>query len=236
MLRGAAPAGAAIGLNGSLQLGASKLSGIELSLLAAFIAAALILTLTPGADTAIVLNAAVTEGRHSAILASLGIALGCLLWALAVSIGLGITLHTDQRTYQLFQFAGASYLLVLGVRLLIRPRATLEALPASELGKQAQRAFRRGVLTNSLNPKVGLFYLTFLPQFVPAGPHAAAHTFVLACIHVALSALWFIVLIQATAPLRTLMSRSEVIKLLDRLTGLVFILFAAKLAAGSWEG
>lgn len=94
----------------------------------------------------------------------------------------------------------------------------------------------RGVLTNLLNPKVGLFYLTFLPQFVPAGPYAAEKTFFLACIHVALSLLWFGVLIAATTPARALLSTARVVKMLDRLTGGVFVLFAAKLASGSPSG
>ena len=89
---------------------------------------------------------------------------------------------------------------------------------------------RRGFLTNLLNPKVGVFYVTFLPQFVPAGADVATFSFVLAAIHVLLSLVWFAALIAATVPLGRALRRPAVIKWLDRITGGVFVAFAARLA------
>jgi threonine/homoserine/homoserine lactone efflux protein len=86
------------------------------------------------------------------------------------------------------------------------------------------------LLTNLLNPKVGVFYITFLPQFIPAAASVALFSFLLATIHVLLSVVWFAVLIAATVPMGRLLRRPRVVKGLDRVTGGVFIAFGAKLA------
>jgi threonine/homoserine/homoserine lactone efflux protein len=84
-----------------------------------------------------------------------------------------------------------------------------------------------------LNPKIGVFYITFLPQFIPAGASVAAYSLFLACLHIILTLIWFAILIAATAPLGRLLSRPSSLKLMDRLTGSIFIAFGIKLAASS---
>lgn len=204
---------------------------IDPALLLAFLAAATVLTLTPGVDTAMVLRAATVEGRGPAVRAGLGICLGCLAWGAAVSLGLGAVLRASPLAYMALEYAGAAYLLWLGVKLLLRPRDALD-MAAGDTRKGGD-AFRRGLLTNLLNPKVGVFYVTFLPQFVPAGGHVAAWSFALAAIHVALSLVWLAVLIAATARLARLLRRPRAVATLDRLTGLVFVGFGLRLAASS---
>ena len=86
------------------------------------------------------------------------------------------------------------------------------------------------MLTNILNPKVGIFYITFLPQFVPADANVATFSFLLATIHVLLGIIWFSLLIVATVPMRRLLRRSRFVKAMDRITGAVFVGFGAKLA------
>ncbi|CAG9275178.1 hypothetical protein PUN4_990022 [Paraburkholderia unamae] len=93
--------------------------------------------------------------------------------------------------------------------------------------------FWRGFLSNLLNPKVGVFYVTFLPQFVPAGANVASYCFWLACLHVALTLVWFAILISATVPLGRFLRRPAAVKTLDRLTGGVFVAFGIKLAAST---
>ena len=165
-------------------------------LLLAFLVAATILTLTPGVDTAMVLRAATVSGRRAGAGAALGIALGCLVWGAAVSLGLGAVLRASALAYTIVKIAGAGYLLWLGAKLILNPRASLDASEGQ--APPGGEAFRRGLVTNLLNPKVGVFYVTFLPQFVPAGANVAAWSFALACVHVALSLAWFAVLIAAT--------------------------------------
>jgi threonine/homoserine/homoserine lactone efflux protein len=206
---------------------------IDLPLLLAFIAAASVLTVTPGTDTALVLRTAMADGRRPAALAATGVALGCLTWGAAVSLGLGALLHASEMAYNILKFAGAAYLVWVGTKLLRRPRTALDP-PAGEMPPQgAAQAFRRGLLTNLLNPKVGVFYVSFLPQFLPAGASVAAYSFFLATLHVVLTLAWFAVLIAATAPLSGFLRRPSALRTLDRLTGGVFVAFGLRLAASS---
>ncbi len=208
----------------------------ELALLLAFITAATVLTITPGVDTAMVLRAAALGGRTPALMASLGIALGCLAWGGAVSLGLGALLHACETAYTLLKLVGAAYLFWLGTRLLLKPRTALAEDQTAQDAKQGLDAFVRGLLTNLLNPKVGVFYVTFLPQFVPAGGSVAGHSFFLAALHVLLTLAWFAILVAATVPLSGWLQRPAAMKTLDRLTGGVFLAFGLKLAASSRAG
>jgi threonine/homoserine/homoserine lactone efflux protein len=199
--------------------------------LIAFLAAAGLLTLTPGVDTAMVLRAATVEGRRAAGLAAVGIGAGCLVWGAAVALGLGALLTASPVAFLVLKWAGAAYLLYLGARLIWKPRRALN-LDAGGLAKRpgAFDPLRRGLFTNLLNPKVGVFYVSFLPQFTPPGVAMAPYTFMLACIHVVMGLVWFAVLIAATAPIKRFMTRDGVVAAMDRLTGCVFIGFGARLA------
>lgn len=206
---------------------------IDLSLLLAFVAAASVLTLTPGVDTAIVLRAALVNGRRPAAMAAAGIALGCLIWGASVALGLGALLAASEIAYTTVKFAGAAYLVWMGAKLLLKPRTSLSLDAGEPASPDAGDAFRRGFLTNLLNPKVGVFYVSFLPQFVPAGTGVGGYTFFLASLHVLLTLAWFAALIAATVPLAGFLRRPAAVKTLDRLTGGVFVAFGAKLAASS---
>lgn len=140
---------------------------IDLPLLLAFIGAATVLALTPGVDTAIVLNTAVTNGKRPALMAAFGIGLGCFAWRAAVSVGLGSMLQASQTAYNVVKYLGALYLLWLGLRLLVQPRSSSTADMSAPTHYNSWQAFTRGLIVNLLNPKVGIFYLTFLPQFIP---------------------------------------------------------------------
>jgi len=205
----------------------------DLPLLLAFVVAATLLTLTPGVDTAMVLRSAAVSGRRTAALAAAGIALGCLVWGAAVAIGLGALLRASELAYSVLKWAGAAYLLWQGGRLLLARRQLPVPGAGADDATAGSAAFRRGLLTNLLNPKVGVFYITFLPQFVPAAANVAWHTFFLAGLHVLLTLLWFALLIMATAPLGKVLRQPAAVRVLDRLTGVVFVAFGIKLAASS---
>jgi threonine/homoserine/homoserine lactone efflux protein len=197
--------------------------------LLAFTAAAALLTVTPGLDTALVLRTAAVEGGRRALLAGLGICLGCLAWGAIVAFGLGLLLKASLVAYTALKWAGAAYLLWLGVQLLRSPRSELGVLaPRPEVSGGAW--LRRGFLTNMLNPKVGVFYVSFLPQIIPAGSDVRAWTLLLAAIHASLGLLWFLALVAATRPLSAALRRPRVISWLDRAIGAVFLAFAARLA------
>lgn len=195
----------------------------------AFTAAATLLTITPGLDTAMVLRAAALGGPRPAALAGLGIALGCLAWGALVSLGLAALLTASPAAFTALKWAGAAYLAWLGGKAVLKPRTSV-ALDGAGGTASGLVALRQGLVTNLLNPKVGVFYLTFLPQFVPPGADMARFSFLLAAIHVLLSLAWFAALIAATVPLGRLLRRPAAVTWLDRLTGCVFLAFGARLA------
>lgn len=199
--------------------------------LLAFAATAALLTITPGLDTALVLRTAAAEGPRRAMQAAVGIALGCLGWGLVVGAGLGALLAASQLAYELLRWAGALYLFYLGIRLIGRPRRSIAIAPADEgTGARQPNWLLRGLLTNLLNPKVGVFYVSFLPQFIPPGSSVLAWSVLLASIHNVLGLMWFGALVLATRPLVAALRRPGVIAGLDRMTGVLFIGFGAKLA------
>ncbi len=203
----------------------------SLQALAAFTLAASILTMTPGLDTAMVLRTAAREGAWTARHASIGIAVGCLVWGGMVAIGLGALLATSPHLFVLLKWTGAAYLAFLGLGLIFRPHGL--GLADLRDGDLATGAFRRGFLTNILNPKVGVFYLTFLPQFIPLHTNALGFSLLLTLIHVGLSLVWFSVIIAATAPISRLLSDANIATTLDRIAGGVFMGFALRLALTS---
>ncbi|MCY0389033.1 LysE family translocator [Robbsia sp. Bb-Pol-6] len=217
--------------------------------LISFLIAISLLTVTPGLDTALVLRTAATEGPGNALRAALGINVGCLMWGAAVAFGAGELLAASELAYTALKWAGAAYLCWLGAQMLLRPRTgfELDAKPGGKDGARRNAAqnrmpgaagvpggrtrwFLRGLLSNLLNPKVGVFYISFLPQFVPAGEPVVPYTFGLSAIHVAVGVVWCGSLILATRPLGHLLRLPRVVKALDRITGAVFIGFGIKLA------
>ncbi|WP_309623110.1 LysE family translocator [Novosphingobium sp.] len=202
--------------------------------LLAFTATAAVLTITPGLDTALVLRTAAAEGPRLAMLAAAGVALGCLGWGLVVGAGLGALLAASQLAYDGLRWAGALYLLYLGIKLIRAPRAALEVAVSEEGAARSEPPnwLLRGFLTNMLNPKVGVFYVSFLPQFIPAGSSVLGWSVLLAAIHNVLGLLWFAALIMATRPLLAALRKPGVMAWLDRLTGALFVGFGLKLAFG----
>jgi threonine/homoserine/homoserine lactone efflux protein len=192
--------------------------------LLAFTTAAGLLTITPGLDTALVLRTAAVDGGRRALLAGLGVCLGCLVWGLAVAVGLGGLLALSRLAYDVLRVVGALYLMYLGVRLLLRPAPSLDLSRAGGTAPSPSW-FARGLLTNLLNPKVGIFYVTFLPQFIPSGSSVTAFSILLAGIHAVEGMCWFGLLVLATRPLSRWLNRPGVAKGLDRVSGVVFLGF-----------
>ncbi|MND10741.1 Homoserine/homoserine lactone efflux protein [compost metagenome] len=198
--------------------------------LLAFSFAALLLTLTPGLDTALILRTSAAEGGKKAFQAALGIDAGCLIWGALVALGLGALLAASELAYSLLKWCGAAWLCWLGLQLILRPRRAFDAGTAAPAGGNW---FLRGMLGNVLNPKMGVFYVSFLPQFIPSGHSPVVWTFLLVGIHVLLGTLWSLTLIMATRYASDLLKAPGFIQWMDRATGGVFMLFAARLALSS---
>lgn len=206
------------------------MSAVLASLLA-YLAAATLLTITPGLDTALVLRMATTGSARRAALAGLGIASGCFAWALLVALGLGALLSASRVAYTVLRWIGAGYLFWVGYQMLRRPRRTFQV--AAQNGQRHGAAFLTGLLTNLLNPKVGIFYVSFLPQFVPPGVVVAPYILLLGALHALLGLIWFLCLIMATQPISRFLRRPAVVQGCDRLTGMVFVAFGLGLALES---
>ncbi len=199
--------------------------------LIAFGIAAGLLTITPGLDTALILRTAAAEGWRRAAAVSVGIGLGCLVWGAAAAFGAGALLVASHAAYTILKWAGAAYLVWLGVNLLRKPRERFdagagEAPPSGGLGA----ALAKGLWNNLLNPKVGVFYVSFLPQFIPTGANPAAFGLLLAAIHVVMGLAWAGGLILATAPIAKALRKPGVVRWLDRVTGGVFVAFGVRIA------
>jgi len=165
------------------------------------------------------LRTAAVEGTRRAMLAGAGICLGCLTWGLASAIGLGALLSVSRFAYSALRLAGAVYLIALGVRMVLRTPHPIAWGGDQPSADGAGRWFTRGLLTNLLNPKVGIFYVTFLPQFVPAGVSVTWFSMLLAGIHATEGILWFALLTLATRPLASWLERPRVARTIDQITG-----------------
>jgi threonine/homoserine/homoserine lactone efflux protein len=195
--------------------------------LIAYLIAAGLVTITPGLDTAMVLRTAAVNGSRNATAAALGICLGLSLWGIASAVGLTALVAASQTAYLALKWLGAAYLIWLGAGMLLRPKSLLADSAATQGGRAF---FRQGLFNNLLNAKIGVFYITFLPQFVPAGVDAAAFIFALVAIHILMGAAWFTALILSIRPLGAALRRPAVGRWLNRVTGAVFVGFGAKLA------
>ena len=204
--------------------------------LLSFSLAAGLLTITPGLDTALVLRTAAVEGGRQALLAGVGICFGCLLWGAAASFGLSALLAISGFAYNVLRIVGAIYLSYLGIKLLVRAFASTSSNTVAgpvleeDKGRYSSLWLRRGLLTNLLNPKIGVFYLSFLPQFIPAGVQVWSFSILLALIHAAEGLLWFLLLTNATELLSGWLRQRRVAMALDSAMGAIFIAFGLKLA------
>lgn len=197
-------------------------------LLIPYLIAISILTITPGLDTTLIIRTATLEGKMKAFQAALGINLGCIVWGVLVACGLGALLMTSDLAFNALKWIGAIYLTWLGLNLLLKPRSELASLNNSAVTRQ--NWFMKGFWGNLLNPKVGIFYISFLPQFIPQSASPVIWTMSLVMIHVVIGLIWSIFLIAAMQSISAYLKQPKFIRYMDRVTGSIFILFALKLA------
>jgi threonine/homoserine/homoserine lactone efflux protein len=201
----------------------------------AFAVVAGALTVTPGLDTALVLRGALTEGRRQAAATGVGIVAGLLVWGAAAAAGVSALLTASQVGYDVLRLAGAAFLCGFGLRLLfraLRPRSTGDLL-AGPAARSVWRSARLGLATNLLNPKVGVFYVALLPQFVPSGSDPLAVGLLLAGVHGALSLAWFALLILLASVLGRWLRRPRTVRAIDGLTGATLVGFGVRLAVSA---
>lgn len=209
------------------------------SQLLAFLGVAALLTISPGADMALVTRNALAGGRAAAQLTTLGISAGLLSWAVASALGLAALLSASATAFLVVKVAGAVYLVALGARTIVRAwrgappnpgPAAVGAGARPAVSPRGRLAFRQGLLTNLLNPKIAVFYATVLPQFVATGDPVLVMTVGLALIHVCLTLAWLsgyaYVLTRAGDVLRRPLARRTI----DAVTGTVLVGLGLRLA------
>lgn len=197
-----------------------------------FAVVAALLTVIPGLDTALVLRSSLTRSRSYAIATALGIQTGVMVWGIAAAVGATALLAASRVAYEVVSLAGAAYLVGLGTWLLISSfrghAAEQPDLPATHGGPA--RGWLIGTVTNLLNPKVGVFYLATIPQFVPEGASPLAMGALLAGVHCALGLTWFTIIIAGSTALGSRLRTPRFVRWIDRVTGGVLLVFGAKLA------
>ena len=201
---------------------------------AAFAVAVLVLNATPGVDFALTVGRTLQAGARAGVAAALGITAGCVVHALAAAFGLAALLAVHPAAFTALQWAGAAYLAWLGIQLLRSAwrggAAAAAAAPATAASRTAWAEFRTGLATNVLNPKVALFFLAFLPPFVPASsPSKTASFLLLGAWFVLQGGLFLLLLVALASRLARLGAPGPVKRLLEAAGGLVFIALALRL-------
>jgi len=196
-----------------------------------FVATGVLLNLTPGQDTLYILGTSISGGRRLGIASALGICAGCIVHTAAAALGLSAILATSATAFFVVKMAGAAYLVYLGIRALIARADTLSPLHDAAAISTAL-AFRRGVLTNVLNPKVALFFLALLPQFIDSdSPTKVAAFVVLGLTFIATGTVWCVCLAMAASNIRGFFGEHpRAFTYLSRASGALFVFLGLRLA------
>jgi threonine/homoserine/homoserine lactone efflux protein len=208
--------------------------------LLAFALAATVLILAPGPDSLLVMRNTLRGGRRAGWVTAGGTLSGLLIWVVAAVLGLSELLRVSRAGFDILRFAGAAYLIWLGVTSLglgrRRPGRARPASPgpavqaAGALPAGQARMYLNGLLSNLFNPKIGVFFVAFLPGFVPAGVPAAQFSLVLGLWFIAETGAWLAILAWLVARGVGWLARPSVRGWLERLTGVVLIGFGLRLA------
>jgi threonine/homoserine/homoserine lactone efflux protein len=203
-----------------------------------FALAAILIVLLPGPDTLVVLRNLMRGGRHGAALTVAGVLCGLTVWVAAAALGMAAVLHASGDAYLALRVVGAVYLIWLGVQTLrartapdLHAAADLPPTPTSPSGRPLLgRGFGAGLATDLLNPKVGIFFVTFLPGFVPDGVSVGSASVTFGAIFVVETAVYFGLLLFLAGRITGWMQDRTVRRWLDRATGTVLIGFGLRLA------
>ena len=202
-----------------------------------FAGIALIMAMTPGADTMLVLRTVMARGQRAGILATLGICSGLPLHALLSALGLSAILMRSAEAFEVVKWVGACYLAFLGIQSLIHAARNRHSELTDIIGDPSamevvsgRRSFLEGLFTNLLNPKVALFYLALLPQFVSSPDTAFVELMTFATIHLVLSLLWLFIVVAFVARLRAVVTSPRVRRWMEAVTGAILVGLGVRLA------
>jgi threonine/homoserine/homoserine lactone efflux protein len=197
-----------------------------------FIASGLLLNIMPGQDTLYILGRSISQGRKAGVLSVLGISSGCLVHTLAAAFGLSAILAASASAFMVIKIVGAAYLAYLGVRMLIDRNPAIGSPTAGFAPKSSWAIYWQGLLTNVLNPKVALFFLSFLPQFVDPTSRTKIIAFLfLGAVFIFNGTIWCLILAWFAASMsRRLRDNLCATSIIKRATGALFVGLGLNLA------
>jgi threonine/homoserine/homoserine lactone efflux protein len=197
-----------------------------------FLLAGITLNLMPGPDTMYIIGRSIAQGRRAGLLSALGISTGCLVHTTAAAFGLSAILVASAFAFNLVKWAGALYLIYLGAQLLLSKDSEepgdIGEVPHADLWT----IYRQGLMTNVLNPKVAMFFMAFLPQFVAPSQASSPVPFLfLGWVFIFTGTLWCLILATvASGVSKTIRRRSGIFRVVRRVTGLLFVGLGIRLA------
>jgi threonine/homoserine/homoserine lactone efflux protein len=192
-----------------------------------FSLAAAVLVVLPGPDTLVTVRAILRGGRAQAVATTAGILCGLLVWICAVALDLSALLQASEIGYTVLRLAGAAYLIWLGVQSVRLRRAVVDSAPRRGL---LGSGFVAGLLTDLLNPKVGVFFVSFLPGFIPHGADVGATTMLFGGIYILETAVYCLTLIALASRMAMWLQAPRIRRRLDAASGLVLVGFGIRLA------
>lgn len=198
----------------------------------AFLIAGILLNLTPGSDTMYILGRSISQGKKAGLLSALGISTGALIHTIFAALGLSIILAQSATAFNFVKYLGALYLIYLGIKAMTSKSSNEFKLEEGSGLKNNRKIYLSGILTNVLNPKIALFFLAFLPQFIdPNYTNSAVSFIVLGLTFVTTGTIWCLILALFSAKLSSRIKQNYKFKgWLDRFTGIIFIFLGIKLA------
>lgn len=193
-----------------------------------FLAASIILNMTPGSDTIYVLSRSIAQGRRTGMYSVLGTSAGCVIHTVLAALGLSVILAQSAVVFMMVKIAGAIYLGYLGLTMLLA-KDTLAAAPA-QAAMSPKDTFWQGLIIDVLNPKVALFFLSFLPQFIdPQNSYGIIPFLILGLTFIVTGALWLLGVVYFSAKVTTLLR--EKTNVMNKVCGSIYLLLGAKLLA-----
>ena len=201
--------------------------------LLAFLIVAGLLTITPGADMALVMRHALAGGTRPAFFASLGICLGTLIWGALSALGVAVLFARSAFAFAVLKYVGGAYLVCLGGRALreaIRGQSTAETAVTKTTARAGAHAFAQGLATNLTNPKVAVFYVTFLPQFVAPDRNVLTQSVFLAFTHVLMGLIWLPLYARFIDRMAAVLLTDRVKRRIEAVTGAVLMALGIRLA------
>jgi RhtB (resistance to homoserine/threonine) family protein len=193
-----------------------------------FLVVSAVVVVTPGVDMALVTKNALLYGRRSAQATAIGINLGILVWTIAAALGLAALIAASAAAFTVVKLAGAAYLIYLGVQALRGSRG--EHVDGSPHAPRRGSAFRQGLASNLLNPKIAVFFTSLLPQFVDAGQAGPRELLLLGALFNLMGLVWLLSYAALAARGRDLFRRPRVRRAIDRVTGVTLIGLGVRLA------